>query len=71
MDSPAGPLPRSSGGSWNPEGLIGDAVAELISVGVWEKEARRRVALAMEKFKAAGKTPENSRELLNVAGACV
>ena len=71
VESPGGPVPRSSVGSWNREGLIGEAVADLISVGIWEKEARRRVTLAMEKFKAAGKTPQSCPDLLQMAGRCL
>ena len=71
MESARGPVPRGSGGYWNPDGLIGEAVAGLISVGVWEDEARRRVSLALEKFKAAGKTPQSCPELLQMAGRCL
>ena len=71
VESGVGPVPRGLAGSWNPEGLIGEAVAGLISVGVWEDEARRRVSLALEKFKAAGKTPQSCPELLQMAGRCL
>jgi len=71
VESGGGPVPRGLRGFSNPEGLIGEAVADLISVGVWEDEARRRVALAMEKFRAAGKLPQSCPELLRIAGQCV
>jgi len=71
VESTQGPVPRSSGGPGTLEGLIGEAIADLIRVGIWEKEARRRVALAMEKFQAAGRTPRSQHELLEMAGACV
>ncbi len=71
VESPGGPVPRSSNGAESPDGLVGEAIADLLSAGIWEKEARRRVALALEKFKAAGKSPRSGHELLQVAGGCL
>jgi len=73
VESTQGTVPRSSGGPGTLEGLIGKAIADLIRVrvGIWEKEARRRAGLAMEKFQAAGKSPQSQHELLKMAGACV
>jgi len=71
VESNGGPLPRSSGGFWSPESLGGEAVTGLIRAGVFEDEARRRVTLALEKFKTAGRTPRSSHELLQAAGGCI
>jgi hypothetical protein len=71
VESFGGPVPRASGGPGRPDGLIGEAIADLLSVGIWEKEARRRVALAVERFKAAGKTPRSRFELLRMARECL
>jgi hypothetical protein len=71
VESAGGPVPRASGGPGKLDGLIGEAIADLLSVGVWEEEARRRVALAMERFKAVGKMPRSPFELLRMAGECL
>ena len=35
VESPGGPVPRSSNGAESPDGLVGEAIADLLSVGVW------------------------------------